>query len=55
MLDTVQKTLAAVQSARPAMFVESVAIHAADAAGAARPPELTMDLDVSGYMAMVGP
>jgi general secretion pathway protein M len=53
-LDTVQKTLAAVQSARPAVFVDNVAIHATEAAGAARPAELTMDLDVSGYMAVAG-
>ncbi len=53
-LDTVQKTLAAVQAARPAIVVESVAIHAAGTAGAERPPQLTMDLDVSGYMTVAG-
>jgi hypothetical protein len=53
-LDTVQKALAAVQAARPAMFVESIAIHATGAGGAEHPPQLTMDLDVSGYMTMAG-
>jgi hypothetical protein len=53
-LATVQATLAAIQSARPAMFVESVAIHATTAGDARNPPALTMDLDVSGYMTAPG-
>jgi general secretion pathway protein M len=54
-LDTVQKTLAAIQASRPAMFVESVVINASETSGAERAPELTMEIDVSGYMAVTGP
>jgi hypothetical protein len=53
-LETVQATLAAVQAARPAMFVDSVAIHATGVGGGHEPPALTMDLDVSGYMTAQG-
>jgi general secretion pathway protein M len=53
-LDTVQATLAAIHSARPAMFVDSVAIHAITSGDAHNPPTLTMDLDVSSYMAVPG-
>jgi hypothetical protein len=53
-LDTVQATLAAIQSARPAMFVDSVAIHATTSGDAHNPPGLTMDVDVSGYMMAPG-
>jgi hypothetical protein len=53
-LDTVQATLAAIQSARPAMFVDSLAIHATTSGDARNPPGLTMDVDVSGYMTAPG-
>ncbi len=53
-IDTVQATLAAIEAARPAMFVESVAIHATGSASVDRPPALTMELDASGYMQMTG-
>ena len=53
-LDTVQATLDAIAAARPAMFVDSLALHATGTAVTTRPPTLTMELDVSGYMAMAG-
>lgn|SRR5665213_3132721 len=53
-LGTVQATLAAIQASRPAMFVDSMAIHAAGAGDADTPPALTMELDVSGYMSAAG-
>jgi general secretion pathway protein M len=53
-LATVQATLAAIQASRPAMFVDSVAIHATGAGDAQTPPALTMELDVSGYMPAAG-
>jgi hypothetical protein len=51
-LATVQATLAAIEANRPAMFVESVAIHATGTAATDQPPALTMELDVSAYMPM---
>jgi len=53
-LETLQATLAAVEAARPAMFVESMAIHATATGGYDRPPGLATELDVSGYMRMAG-
>jgi hypothetical protein len=49
-LDTVTATLAAIEAAHPAMFVDLLAIHAAGVASANRPPALATELDVSGTM-----
>jgi len=54
-LATVQAMLGAVATARPALFVESMAVHATGAATTNHPPALTIELDVSGYMPMAGP
>jgi Type II secretion system (T2SS), protein M subtype b len=53
-LSTAQATLAAIQASRPAMFVDSMAIHATGAGDAQTPPGLTMELDVSGYTPAAG-
>lgn len=50
-LATAQRTLEAVATATPALFVEHLVITAPVAAGdAAHPPMLDIDLTVSGYM-----
>jgi Type II secretion system (T2SS), protein M subtype b len=55
-LDTVTETLAAVETARPALFTDGIAITAPDAAPAASgPPMLRFELDVSGYLAVPRP
>jgi hypothetical protein len=54
-IDTVQATLAAVEAARPAMFVESLAIHAGDTGGEDHPPPLNMELAINGYMRIAAP
>ena len=49
-LDTVQQTLAAIESARPAMFVDSMTIAApANQPTEDKPPMLSLDLEVIGY------
>ena len=50
-LDTLQKTLAAIDASTPALFVDAMTISA-PVNGTARdtPPILTFDLDVAGYM-----
>jgi hypothetical protein len=53
-LDTIQATLATAQAARPAMFVDSVAIHATGADDPGHPPALSMELDIVGYMRAAG-
>lgn len=53
-IGTVQATLAAIQASRPAIFVDSLAIHATGAGDAQTPPALTMELDVSAYMPVAG-
>ncbi len=51
-LDTMTRTLAAIETARPALFADRVTIAAPDSAAAAHgPPVLHLDLDVSGYLA----
>lgn len=50
-LDTVQKTLAAVETAMPALFVDSLKLAPQGReADADTPPMLDLDLDVVGYM-----
>jgi hypothetical protein len=50
-LDTVQKTLAAVETATPALFVDSLKLAPQGRdADAETPPMLDLDLDVAGYM-----
>jgi hypothetical protein len=50
-LDTVTGALAAIETARPALFADRVTIAAPDGAAADGPPVLRFDLDVSGYLA----
>jgi hypothetical protein len=49
-LETLQATLGASENARPALFLETLAVHTNGAGDADKPPALTMELDVSGYM-----
>lgn len=50
-LDTITKTLSAIDTARPALFADRVTIAAPDNAVAGNgPPMLHLDLDVSGYL-----
>lgn len=50
-LDTLEKTLAAVEAKAPALFVDGFTVEAAEAqAPRDRPPTLDFDLDVAGYM-----
>jgi hypothetical protein len=49
-LDTVQQTLAAIDSARPAMFVDSMTIAAPASFTPTKPPLLGLDIEVIGYM-----
>ncbi len=50
-LDTLQKTLAAVESKTPALFVDGFTVEAAEAQSARdRAPVLDFDLTVAGYM-----
>jgi general secretion pathway protein M len=50
-LDTITRTLAAIETARPALFEDQVAIAALDSADANAPPVVHFDLDISGYLA----
>jgi hypothetical protein len=51
-LDTVQKTFAAIEASRPALFVDGLTIVAPmNAMARDKPPTLNLDLDVTGYMA----
>lgn len=55
-LDTVQKTLAAIEDARPALFVDSLTILAQDGGGSPdKRPTLGVDLQVIGYRALSRP
>jgi hypothetical protein len=50
-LDTLQKTLAAVESKTPALFVDALMVEAAESQGVRdRAPVLDFDLGVAGYM-----
>jgi hypothetical protein len=50
-LETVQKTLAAIETSTPALFVNGLTIAAPpDHAARDRPPVVNLDLDVTGYM-----
>lgn len=51
-LDTLQRTLAAIETARPALFVESLVVTSAGGrATDPTPPLLEMDLEVTFYLA----
>ena len=50
-LDTVQRTLAAIDASKPALFVDGLTIAApANVMPRDRAPSLNLDLDVTGYM-----
>lgn len=50
-LETIQQTLAAIDAARPAIFVDAFQISApADSAPTDRPPILSLDVEVMGYL-----
>ena len=49
-LDTLQHTLAAVEGARPPMFVDSMMIAAPAQFTADKPPILTFDFEISAFM-----
>jgi len=49
-LDTVQRTLAAIQTSRPAMFVDNMTITAPGTIRADKAPVLGLDLEVMGYV-----
>lgn len=49
-LDTVQHTLAAIELAKPAMFVDSMTIAAPATFSTAKPPLLGLDIEVVGFM-----
>lgn len=50
-LDTLQKTLAAVETTKPALFVDGFTVETAETeAPRDRPPSLDFDLSVAGYM-----
>jgi hypothetical protein len=49
-LDTVQQTLAIIETARPAMFVDSLTIAAPAIFTSDKPPLLGLDIEVIGYM-----
>jgi hypothetical protein len=49
-LDTLQQTLAAVEAARPPMFVEGMTINAPAQFAADRPPILSLDFEISAFM-----
>ncbi|HEY1300532.1 MAG TPA: GspMb/PilO family protein, partial [Stellaceae bacterium] len=54
-LDTLQKTLAAVETKTPALFVDGFTVAAAEnGAGRDHPPMLDFDLNVAGYMPAAG-
>jgi hypothetical protein len=50
-LDTLTRTLAAIEAARPALFADRLRITAPEGTAASGPPVLHFDLDVSGYLA----
>ncbi len=50
-LETLTRTLAAIEAARPALFADRVAVTAPDAPPADAPPPLRFDIDVSLYRA----
>ncbi len=54
-LATVQQTLAAIQTARPAMFVDGMTITAPASFSIDKPPLLGLDLEVVGYMRTTSP
>jgi Type II secretion system (T2SS), protein M subtype b len=49
-LDTVERTLLAVQTAKPAMFVDSMTIVAPASMPRDRAPRLSLDIEVVGYV-----
>jgi len=50
-VETMQRTLLAVETAKPSLFVESLIVMAPEiSASRDRPPLLTVDLTVAGYM-----
>jgi hypothetical protein len=54
-LDTMVKTLAAIETARPALFAENFTVSTQENATEHKgPPTLDLDLDVSGYSAAPG-
>jgi general secretion pathway protein M len=54
-LDTMIKTLTAIETARPALFADNLAVAVRETAGDRKgPPILDIDLDVSGYSAQPG-
>ena len=53
-LDTLTKTLAAVEAAQPALFADGITVAVPDNTAANGPPTLRFDLDVSGYLAEHG-
>jgi hypothetical protein len=44
-----QAMLQAVETTTPALFIDGITINAADSAGAGHPPELSVELDVTGF------
>lgn len=52
-LETVVRTLAAIDAARPPIFVENLTISSPANITVDKPPMLTLDLDVLGYMRAV--
>jgi general secretion pathway protein M len=54
-LDTLEKTLAAIENTRPALFADNLTVSVRDnAADNKGPPLLDLDLDVTGYSAAPG-
>lgn len=49
-LDTVQRTLSVIETARPVMFVDSLTIVAPATFPPDKPPQLGLDMEVVGYM-----
>jgi len=53
-LDTLQQTLAGIDAARPSIFVDAFQISApADSTATDRPPVLSLDIEVMGYLRKV--
>jgi hypothetical protein len=49
-LETVRRTLAAIETSKPVMFVDSMTIMAPATFPPDKPPLLSLDLEVVGYM-----
>jgi Type II secretion system (T2SS), protein M subtype b len=52
-LETVERTLYAVQTSKPAMFVDSMTIAAPNSVSRDRAPRLGLDIEVVGYIRSV--